>query len=180
MSKSRKSTKKNSRTRRKRGGGATHSSNPPKVETCEKLNSRLSRYREKIKILNGKQAKKYRGMLGQVNILNGSLSDSYTYAVKKKYLLTIDDLEAKATNFYEKHLKKVPKVMFKEQTLEEGIAQYNNKIADIKNRNDWIHQKCKDPVEGGRKSRRKRRRRTNKRKSRRRKSTKKKRRRRRR
>jgi hypothetical protein len=184
MSKSRKSTKKNSRTRRKRGGGDTHSSNPPKVKTCENLNSQLSWYRENIKILKGDNAKKFRDMLAHVKKLKDSPSNSYTYAKKKKYQQMINNLEAGAKNFYEKYLKKVPIAMFKEHTLEEGIAKYNEEIRYIKENEDWIDQKCKDPVEGGRKSRRKRRRRTNKRKSRRksrrRKSTKKKRRRRRR
>lgn len=64
-----------------------------------------------------------------------------------------------------------------------GIAKYNEEIRYIKENEDWIDQKCKDPVEGGRKrTRRKKRRRKRKstKKRRRRKSTKKKRRRRRR
>lgn len=186
MSKSRKSTKKNSRTRR--GGGGEEWSPPPKlpplkVKTCENLNSQLSQYKEYINILNGKQAKKYRGMLGQVKKLNEELSNSHTYAVKKKYQRMIDDLEAKSENFYKEHLKKVPISVFKDHTLEEGIAKYNEEIRYIKENEDWIDQKCKDPVEGGRKrTRRKKRRRKRKstKKRRRRKSTKKKRRRRRR
>ncbi len=195
MSKSRKSTKKNSRTRRKRGGAGSYK---PKVETCENLNSQLSRYREYITILNSDDALKWQGMLDDIKSLKVSLSNSYKVGGRRRrggapendeserYRRAIDDAETEAENFYKgSSLSKLDyDLLSYGEDVRSGIDHYNNKIADIKNEKNWTDQKCKDPVEGGRKSRRKRRRRTNKRKSRRksrrRKSTKKKRRRRRR
>jgi hypothetical protein len=186
MSKSRKSTKKNSRTRRKRGGAGLYS---PKVVTCENLNSQLSQYREYIKILQGDDAQKWQGMKDDIKSLKVSLSN--TYAQSKKRPIIRDKIKAdtaEAIAFYNDS-SSLSKLDFNLSRLQEdvgyGIAHYNKEIGYIKNKKEEImYQGCKDPVEGGRKSRRKRRRRTNKRKSRRksrrRKSTKKKRRRRRR
>ena len=173
-----------------RGGGGEEWSPPLKlpplkVKTCENLNSQLSQYKEYINILKGDEAQIWQGMMKTVK----KLKDSLPNARRRKRPIIRGKIEvatAEAEAFYNKSkLSNLDLNLFlMEEDVGYGIAKYKAEIRYIKEHKDWIDQKCKDPVEGGRKSRRKRRRRTNKRKSRRksrrRKSTKKKRRRRRR
>jgi hypothetical protein len=173
MSKSRKSTKKNSRTRRKRGGASRLP--PLKVKTCENLNSQLSRYREYITILKSDDARTWQGMMKTVKELEVDRNNAHSRN-RPEIRGKIEVATAEAEAFYNKSkLSNLDLNLFRmKEDVGYGIAKYNDKIRYIIEKTDWIDQGCTDTVEGGRKrTRRKKRRR-------RRKSTKKKRRRRRR